>query len=315
MIPNIDIVLASFNGESFIEEQIKSIQDSRDYETLVSRFIIVDDGSTDRTMQILSKLEASDKKIEVFVNNSKVHGPVSNFQYGMALTTAEYIMLSDQDDYWLPDKIFNMHKEICQLSKLETESPILVFSDLKIVDDKLNKISCSYYKHKNISKHWYLNFDNLIQQNVVSGCSMIFNRFLLKLAMPIPIDAYMHDWWLALVASKFGKLHFIDDTLVYYRQHNSNTIGAKSKGLKAFTIELMENIRSFQESFSKICKQAQAFEDKFSQGDAIGPMNYLTNWNEMNRYSRLKAVLARKLWRSNQLSNLMLIYIALNRED
>jgi hypothetical protein len=71
------------------------------------------------------------------------------------------------------------------------------------------------------------NFSNLVISNLVTGCTALINESLAEKALPIPESAIMHDWWLALVAAAFGKLVYLDIPLVRYRQHGSNTIGAK----------------------------------------------------------------------------------------
>lgn len=264
----IDIVLASYNGERFIEEQIRSIQKNINYDQLVARVIIVDDGSTDNTESIVTKLLIKDPKIEWQINTSNLHGPSNNFAFGLAQTTSEYIMLSDQDDIWLPEKISTSFAEIQSLQTLHSSKvgsidgsiPLLVFSDKLIVDEQLNLISNSYFSLKKIPENWHLNFNRLCQQNVASGCTMLFNRSLLRLALPIPKTAYMHDWWLVLVANYCGQVSLIPQPLIKYRQHQHNSIGANKVSKWQLITQFNQHLHKFKHSFVKTSKQAQAFE-------------------------------------------------------
>lgn len=112
---NIDIVIATFNGELYLDEQIKSIQYNSAYKEYVARVIVVDDGSTDKTAELVHRLAQSDAKILWLLNTSGKHGPSSNFAFGLAQTTSQYIMLSDQDDIWHPKKIALSIEKIKQL--------------------------------------------------------------------------------------------------------------------------------------------------------------------------------------------------------
>jgi len=268
----IDIVLATFNGEFYLEEQIKSIQNNHQYLECIARLIIVDDGSTDKTAEIVRLLGLSDTKIEWLLNSSGKHGPSNNFAFGLEQTHSQYIMLSDQDDVWQPDKIELSIQKIKQLErKCEKKAevnlaekaadiPLLVFSDKEIVDENLQLICGSYFELKNIPKDWHMKFEQLCQQNVVSGCTMLFNRALLNKAMPIPQQAYMHDWWLALVASRCGKIAFIDQPLIKYRQHHNNTIGANKRSKLSLITQFNQQLIQFEQSFLQTIEQAKAFE-------------------------------------------------------
>ncbi len=132
----IDIVLATYNGEKFLAEQIRSIQNNKGYDKWVSRLLVIDDGSTDATFSIVKELSLHDEKIVWLINTSNRHGASNNFAFGLAQTLSPYIMLSDQDDVWLPEKIQLSFDKIKQLEKESGSVPLLVFSDKEIVDEK-----------------------------------------------------------------------------------------------------------------------------------------------------------------------------------
>lgn len=221
-----DIVLATYNGEKYLAQQIDSIRANSAYQDHISRFIICDDHSTDSTKAIVLQYQAIDERIEWHVNTTGKTGPNANFSYGLSLSNAPLVMLSDQDDVWHEEKIVRTRSAIRLIS---TSTPALIFTDKRIVDEQLNLICQSYFELKKIPKSWHNSLANLMQQNVASGCTCIINRALMDVAMPIPDQAYMHDWWLAIVAKRFGHLELIDAPLIDYRQHGGNSIGAKPR--------------------------------------------------------------------------------------
>jgi hypothetical protein len=137
-------------------------------------------------------------------------------------------MFCDQDDVWLPHKI---ETTLSKMKEMESSygkgKPFLVHTDLKVVDEKLNLLSESLwcYQLSDPEKGGVLN--RLLMQNIATGCSMMINRPLLDLALPIPAEAVMHDWWLALVAAAFGHIGFVAEPTTLYRQHGTSEIGAK----------------------------------------------------------------------------------------
>jgi len=316
----IDIVLATFNGELFLKAQIHSIQNNSGYQKLISRFIIVDDGSTDNSLKIVRELAIQDDKIELVINDSEAHGPSQNFAFGLTKTSADYIMLSDQDDIWLPEKIALSLQKMQQLeasSEQEKALPLLVFSDKIIVDASLQVISGSYFELKNISKRWHHEFNRLCQQNVASGCTMLLNRALLNKAMPIPRGAYMHDWWLALVASRCGKLGLINQPLIQYRQHQQNSIGANKRSLWQLFSSFSLHLTKFEQSFLQTSLQAQAFcafEKKYHLVES-NTLKALANIHSYSLRQRMVFFLNKTIRRSHLLGNIALFIVLLKMKS
>lgn len=218
----IDIVLATYNGSSFLSEQIDSIinQTHSDISLLFS-----DDGSQDDTILKIRNFANYDKRMHI-CNTKRVGGVVLNFEKALEFTQSDYIMFSDQDDVWLPDKIestlnFIMGKE----KELGSDLPILCFSDLTLVDEKLNVIADSFYTANKLDPLNNTDVNFLLWRSTVYGCSCIFNRACLQMALPFPDDIPMHDHWLALVAAKNGRIFYFDQSTILYRQHSNNVIG------------------------------------------------------------------------------------------
>ena len=221
----ISILLASYNGEKYIAEQIQSVlsQTVQDFKLLIN-----DDRSTDSTFAIiLEYAQRCPEKIFVSKNRKNTGGAKHNFLKMIIEHKDDYIMLCDQDDVWLPDKVQKSLDEIRAMEqKHGTNTPILVHSDLKVVDANLNVISLSYEKMANTS-FAKRSLNNLLTMNIAAGCTAMYNRALAGLIASEPDYFVIHDWWLALTASAFGRIGTIHEPTILYRQHGNNDIGAK----------------------------------------------------------------------------------------
>ncbi|MDX7921495.1 glycosyltransferase family 2 protein [Aeromonas media] len=218
----IDIALATYNGSPFLSEQLDSIlnQTHTDISVLCS-----DDGSKDDTVLKVKNSAKLDNRIHV-CNTKRVGGTVLNFEKALEFTQSEYIMLSDQDDVWFPHKIDNMLNFIIEKeNELGSESPILCFSDLTLVNESLNVIADSFYKANKFDPLNNTREEFLLWRSTVYGCSCIFNKACLKMALPFPENIPMHDHWLALIAAKHGAVFYYDQPTILYRQHANNVVG------------------------------------------------------------------------------------------
>ena len=308
----IDIILASYNGEAYIEEQIRSIQANTYYEHYVSRIIIVDDSSTDNTLSILKRLAYTDNKIKLYPSSNVSLGCMGNFARGLYLSDAQYVMFCDQDDVWLPEKI---EKTFNLLLSIESDNrPALAFTDLRVVDHNLHTISDSYFDLKSIPKNWHHSFYNLIQQNVASGCTMMLNRVLVNRALPIPNSAYMHDWWVLLVAHQFGDVGFLNESTMLYRQHDSNVIGAKKESILHQVFHIRKYWKNFSKSVYSSLAQAKAFEERFSSElteDTRIALSDLAKVAEKGLSHKLNMLLSGRLSRNTLKAKLVLFLVVL----
>lgn len=226
----VSVVLASFNGKKFIKKQLESILNQTHTHL---ELILVDDGSTDITLEIVKEYLRQDKRVRLFPTD-KNQGLVKNFERGLTLARGEYIVLADQDD------IFHKYKIEKQLAKI-TASPQtdMVISDLELIDEKDNLISDSMWEFQGIKPEKNAPFKRLCVDNYATGCSMMFSRELLNSAIPFPSQLKIHDQWLALLAVRRsgGGIGVIREPLTRYRQHQGNVIGAKSsKHLNWFNV-------------------------------------------------------------------------------
>ena len=150
--------------------------------------------------------------------------------YSVKNTDADYFMFCDQDDIWKSDKIEKTIDTMKELEKTNSDLPLLVHTDLEVVDEKLNVLNKSFWKYE--KRDPSLNSINrLIMQSTVTGCTMMINRKLAELSFPVSENSIMHDWWISMVASSFGKIAYLEESTISYRQHSSNDTGSKKFGL------------------------------------------------------------------------------------
>lgn len=222
----VDILMAVYNGEKYLKAQLESIE-KQTYKQW--HLIIRDDASSDRSVEIA---EAFSKKFEpgkvVVLKNETASGcSKNNFMRLIHDSDAEYIMFSDQDDIWLENKAELTLKAMKRAEKTYgTEVPVLVHSDLCVVDEQLNVLSESFFDYQKLPKQTSL--AQLMLQNSVTGCTVMINRRLreyLKMA-DCTEEIVMHDYFAALIAAVFGKIIFIKRPLILYRQHGNNVVGA-----------------------------------------------------------------------------------------
>jgi len=196
--------MATYNGEKYIYEQTKSILDQL---FAADELIVSDDGSTDRTIEVLKSF--NDSRIKIFKNTGN-KGPVGNFQNGLSQVKGDYIFLADQDDIWFSNKIEVMSSYLSDYD--------VVACDCEIVDDDLHTLKNSYYKHANSGAGFIKNF----KRNTYMGNSMAFKKELLPVILPFPPNIPNHDLWIGVAADLFYKPYFIPQVLGLHRRHSSN---------------------------------------------------------------------------------------------
>jgi len=242
----ITILLATYNGEIYVEEQLQSLLN----QTYTNWHLIIrDDNSTDGTPAILKRYQQQHpEKITILTNNGVNLGSILNFD---ALLTfahdAQYIMFCDQDDSWLPDKIATTYAKIRELEReYGVNYPIMVFTNFQYVDKQMSIIESK--KDFEINTIQNFGFPHLLAQNPVYGCTTIINRALADKVGSIPAQAENHDHWIALVAAAFGKLYYYNIKPILYRQHSNNVSGSYDNN-------------SLQKRFKRIFVNKKNFKD------------------------------------------------------
>lgn len=225
--PKVYVLLAAYNGQKYIRQMIDSVL-MQDYENL--QLILSDDGSLDETPDILAEYaQKNPARVIHYRSGTKFGCAQYHFLHLLSeFYDAPYIMFCDQDDIWHRDKV---RKTLRRMQELEagTNVPAMVHTDLRVVDENLNLIDASFWRYSNLDGS-RLALNRLLVQNVATGCTMMINGPLAELVCgSIPGEGIlMHDWWIALVASACGKAAALSEATVDYRQHGSNTVGAKN---------------------------------------------------------------------------------------
>ncbi len=233
--PSIDILLATYNGARYLRPQIESILDQED---VSFRLLVRDDSSVDETPAVIERYRRLRPDRIILVSGSDHLGAAGNFACLLREAKAPYAALSDQDDVWVPHKLRTLLGVMRDLeSRHGTDTPLLVHSDLTVVDERLRERHSSFWRYSGFDPRC-TTFPRLLIKNTVTGCASLVNRALIELALPMPQAALVHDYWLALVACAAGQLGIVEEPLVAYRQHPRNVIGAQPYHLKSFVERL-----------------------------------------------------------------------------
>ena len=278
MAGSISVVLCTYNGAEYIEAQLQSIEQ----QTMPPEEIIVyDDGSQDSTFLIVQAFAALSGAAVKACQNQVRTGVIKNFSQAIAAASGSYIALCDQDDVWLAEKL---EKSMAVMDSLEAcygrDVPLLVHSDLKVVNAKLKEISPSMFDLQNLRNEAVAPLKVLLVQNYVTGCTILMNRAAKELVLPLPEDIVMHDWWIALCVAAAGKIGFVDQPLLLYRQHGKNTVGAR----QYFSLDSLKKVlgvKALLQSLQMTVRQAlclQAHKQKLPQSSRQLLEQYLQYW-------------------------------------
>lgn len=236
MQEKIDVLMATYNGEKYLKEQIDSIL-NQTYKNI--QIIISDDCSTDSTREILKQYEQNEK-IKIYYQEKNL-GYIKNFEFLLRNVENDIYMLSDQDDVWKEQKIEK------SVEKLKNENLDLVFGDLEVVDENLNTLYGSFNKFMKLDRKIEKYIDSYKLQylyNCITGCTIISRKKLIDKILPLPNNSkYMvHDYWMGLIVALNGKIGYIKETYIKYRQHGNNQVGIEKKSHKFKELEQVRNL-------------------------------------------------------------------------
>lgn len=216
----VNILMSTYNGQQFLAEQIRSIQEQSYTDWTL---FIRDDGSSDNTKEILKDFERQDSRIHLIDSDKSDNlGVIKSFHKLVNHDRADYYFFSDQDDVWLPNKLELSLKEA---QNYLADLPLMVYMDLKVVNQDLEIMTESMVKSQ--SHHANTELVQELTENTVTGGVAMINHALAEM-WQVTDDILMHDWYLALLASAFGNLVFIDQPGELYRQHSDNVLGART---------------------------------------------------------------------------------------
>ena len=262
----ISILMATYNGAHYVSEQIESLlsQTVKDFTLWIS-----DDASNDSTWDILTHYaNQHPNKIKISKRDKNSGSSWRNFLELMVNIKDDYVMLCDQDDVWLPNKIERTLAKMKATEQRCPDTPILIRTDQYVVDQNLQMISPSYMQlmHSDYNR---TAFHQVLIQNTFAGCTAMYNRKLAYLLDKIPDYCIMHDWWLELVAAAFGVIDHIDDATMLYRQHGKNVIGVRNVHSLAYKFDRLIHHNEVKEAIKSTYVQAknflQCYENKMAK--------------------------------------------------
>jgi glycosyltransferase involved in cell wall biosynthesis len=301
--PQVLILLATRNGAEYLPEQLDSIA-RQSYTSW--RIVAADDGSTDETMAILNRFgQERPGRIEVLPNRP-VHSAKENFfRLLRESPEAEYFALCDQDDVWHDRKLERLVEECVKLEDSTNDVPCLVHSDLAVVNSRRELIAASFMKEMNTDPA-RVTLGSALMENSIPGCSMLLNASVVRAFREYegPLDdAVMHDWWVGLVARALGRVGFVPEPLVLYRQHAGNTLGSVHRGGVRFIVRKLLNIR--RGNGDALYRQGLLLMRTYSERMPYEHRRVLAAFSEFDRLGKLqriqrcvsRGILKQTLWR------------------
>lgn len=299
----VDVLMATYNGEKFLDEQLESIF-SQSYANF--HLFIRDDCSTDGTLNLIKKYQQ--KHNVTYIHSNHNLGAAASFFELLKISRDEsdYFAFSDQDDIWYESKLSNAVKA---LSKVNRDVPALYFTQKDLVDEHNRFITRPTDPRK-------IGFGNALVENIATGCTIVMNKAARNLILSsLPERCLMHDAWCYLVISAFGKCIYDPNPSMRYRQHSANTIGAATSKLQ-HAIKRIQRFKWANDQVFRFSDQAATFLSKFgkqlSPHQATSMIRFVASKNSF--WSRLRLSIESTIWRQNFIDNLILrMLILLNR--
>lgn len=262
MAHDVDILLATWNGERYLAEQLQSIVEQ---EYPHWRLLVHDDGSSDTTQTILEAFQREHPERMVIIDDGLRFGNAcANFAHLLDHATAPYVMFCDQDDIWLPFKVgLTRDTMLKEEARSGGDVPVLVHTDLIVVDAQGHETAPSFLTSQRLPRH-PASLLEAMTLNSVTGCTIMLNRAALRAGTPIPSQAIMHDWWLACRAlQQGGTVKLLEQPTMCYRQHGGNAVGSKAIGLRHYLKRLVA-LKDAWRSMAAVIQQAHALGSGYS---------------------------------------------------
>jgi glycosyltransferase involved in cell wall biosynthesis len=327
----INIILAAYNGETYIREQIDSILNN----TFTNWILwIFDDGSIDNTQNIIEEYKKTYKDKIQYIRNIKNKGHALNFLEGVSYASQhykpiydkmkieypdfiqnnglekKYYMFCDQDDVWMPNKIEITLKHMKKLERNHGEHKVLaVFTDAVVVDERLNTLHPSFYEVGKLNTK-NVELAHIMMENKMIGCTVLFNEALFLKMHTIPQNARYHDWWVALIAASFGSISFLPSPTLYYRQHSNNVVGNQT--FLAYVMNRITSLKKQREVLLQTINQAKEFysiyEKEISNKSKMQIYAFANLW-EFDWFTRRKIMLKFGFLKSGIVRNIGLMLI------
>lgn len=264
----VNIILAAYNGEKYIGEQIDSILNNSFTDW---NLWIFDDGSSDGTGTIVNGYVLKHPNKINYICNASNKGLTLNFLEGLRYVAdckrkmpvnesskmQEYYMFCDQDDVWMPDKIDKTYKRMLKLEhRYSSDTVAAVFTDAEVVDEQLRMIYPSFFQSSKLDTK-KRDLSHILMENKLIGCTVMVNEALVKKITILPTKARYHDWWIALLAASFGQISYLPETTIHYRQHSNNMVG--NQDFLGYVKKRLSSLQMQKEALHKTMIQADEF--------------------------------------------------------
>lgn len=284
----VNIILATYNGEKYIREQLESIVQCN-YKNW--KLWIFDDGSNDDTHCIIEEYICKYPDKISFHRNTGNKGVTRNFLEGVQIAAEQngrireesdtfgedtisvsdddsepqkiidYYMFCDQDDVWMTDKIDKTMMHMKKEEKKHGENtPVAVFTDALVVDNDLNVLYRSFHKCNNLDTK-KVDLPHIMMENKLIGCTIMFNESLRKIMCVQPDNARYHDWWVAMIAAAFGRISYLPAVTLFYRQHGGNVVG--NQNFFTYVNDRLSSLQQQKEVIYKTALQAGEFYNMY----------------------------------------------------
>lgn len=255
------ILLTTYNSGAFLEDLLRSLQlqSWRNWDLYIH-----DDLSTDNTLEIVNRFMQSDKRIHLLEDKVK-RGAMQSFIWLLSQVHSDFYMFCDHDDIWKENKIEITLNKMLEVKDLDNR-PVVVHTDLEVVDMNLNPITTSFWKYLNVKekdfndKYYHLAYNN------VTGCTMMINNKAKDVSLPVHYRAQMHDSWItASVLWHDGIILSVPYQTILYRQHGKNTIG-------------VNELPKFIDKFHSLRKLVQKTNRQAEVAESLAGMNRICFW-------------------------------------
>ena len=279
------ILLSTFNGERYIEEQLDSLLAQ---ENVNLQILVRDDGSKDNTRRILCKYAALHPNIKLLLEDNC--GAEESFnrlcRYAIEEYSHEYFAFCDQDDVWDKDKL---SIAMDRLKDIPSQVPQLYFSNLLLVDERLTPLGMMYQTGQvNLSKYMTL------MQIFTYGCTCVFNKKALELYCLCGKNLVYHDNWIFVLCQLFGEVVYDDDSHLKYRQHNSNLSEHKINGYAKFKKRISQlRDGKFGHKFEIIANQLLHSYEAYLSDQDLKNLLYLISTYRSNISSKIRLLFNR----------------------